>query len=302
VSTDIKKTLRVSRPASDDIDGGGVNDQCHSNQIDVRPRDRHIMPHARVKVILWGHFFVDHPDAAATATDLVTAIVTGRYMNNLVQYGIGRGSFVDVSVVDTDSGAPAPHELSQGDAQDQLIAWLRASFITPKPSVNERNLLYLIFPPPSTTLTPADVGFGGYHTSGQFHSNSDHDDLFWAIFRTGPGAAKQTSGDALIRSISAVVSHEMTEAFSDRDNDGFITDSGCEVSDLCETMSSFSYEGFNVEQYWSNWNHACIRGDKAVSLTRFLKAAAHGVAHPAGLRWLHMPRIGLEDIAARMRS
>jgi len=86
------------------------------------------------------------------------------------------------------------------------------------------------------------------------------------------------------------------------DNDGFIIDNGCESSDLCEAISGFSYRGFEVEHYWSNWDHACIRGNKAVSLRRFLKAAAHGGTHPPGVRWTGMPRIGLEEIAARMRS
>ncbi len=109
--------LRVSTPSG----GGGVNDECHSNQTNLHPRGGHIMPHPRVKVILWGHFYVTHSDAVNTITQLVTGIVAGRYMNNLSQYGIGRGSFVDVSVVDASNDAPAPHSLSDSEAQDQLI-------------------------------------------------------------------------------------------------------------------------------------------------------------------------------------
>jgi hypothetical protein len=296
MSADAKK-LRVSRSSG----GGSANDQCHHNQTNVRPRDHHIMPHPRVKVILWGHFFVSNPDAVATVSELVTSIVEGRYMNNLVQYGIGRGSFVDVAVVDTNSNEPAPDSLSPGDAQDQLISWLRAELIAPAPAVNEHNLLYLLFPPPSTALTPTDVDFGGYHRYGKFNSDSNGDDLFWAIFRTGSGFANQSSGDSLIRSLGPIVSHEMTEAFTDRDDDGFLTDNGCEVSDLCEAMSNFTHQGFQVEHYWSNWDRSCIRGDNPVRLLRFLKAVAHSGTPPSGVRWMGMPRIGLETIAARMR-
>lgn len=292
------KKLRVSMPSS----GGGVNDECHSNQTDLHPRDRHIMPHPRVKVILWGHFYVTHPDAVTAVTQLVTNIVTGRYMNNLSQYGIGRGSFVDVSVVDTNNDAPAPHSLSNSDAQDQLIQWLRTGFISPPPAVNERNLLYLLIPPSTTILQPQDVGFGGYHSYGKFNSDSDNNDLFWAIFRTGPGFGNESSGANMISAISAVVSHEMTETFTDRDDDGYRTSNGCEISDLCEDLGTFTYAGFGVERYWSNWDHACIQGDNPVRLRRFLKAVAHSETPPKGVRWTGMPRIGLEDIAAKMRS
>lgn len=295
-----KKRLRVSRPATGD--DSGVNHQCHSNPTNLQPNDRTILAHPRIKVILWGHFYVEHPDAVSTVSQLVTALVAGRYMNNLVQYGIGRGSLIDVSVVDTTADDPAPHSLTDSQAQDQLIQWLRAGFITPAPAVNERNLLYLIIPPLTTILEPADLNFGAYHQHGQFNDDSDDDDLFWAIFRTGSKFVSHASGDALIRGLSASISHEMTEAFTDRDADGWITSNDCEICDLCEILPSFSYEGFGVPLYWSNWDRACIRGDKPVHLSRFLKAAAHPAPPPGGLRWLSMPRVGLETIAARMRS
>jgi hypothetical protein len=287
--------------------GGGVNDQCHQHSENVQRQDGHIIPHPRVKVILWGHFYVEHPDAAATVRELVTALVAGRFMNGLAQYGVSRGSLVDVTVVDTGASDPTPSELSDGDAADQLKRWLQVGFIAPAPAVNETNLLYLLFPPTSTVLTPADEGFCGYHRSTKFNGASDNDDLFWATFRTN--TADQSSGDSLIRSIAFCISHEMNEAFTDRDSNGYIASNGCEIGDLCETFGSpsgnvtmFPYQGFNIERYWSNWDHGCIEGNRPVRLSTFLKAAAPHGAVPPGVRWLGMSKIGLDSIAARVRS
>jgi hypothetical protein len=295
------KKLRVSRG---DIDGGDVNNECHKNQTDLQPNDRHIMPNPRVKVILWGHFYVEHPDAKNTAADLIGTIVSGPYMNNLVQYGVGRGTFEDVTVIDVDR-SPAPATLSSSEAQDQLIEWLQTETVAPPPVVNERNLLYLIVPPTSTVLTPADENFGGYHSHGKFNAESDNDDLFWAIIRTNN---PPSSGDQQIRNHAAIISHEMTEAFTDRDGNGWRSSNGCEISDHCETFGStsgnvttFSYQGFRVERYWSNWHHTCIQGDDPVRLSRFLKAVSPiGVPLP-GVKWTGMSQIGLDTIAQKMR-
>lgn len=287
--------------------GGGVNGDCHTHGENVRRQDGRVMPHPRVMVILWGHFYVEHSDAVDTVRQLVTAIVAGRFMNGLAQYGVGRGSLVDVAVIDTSSNDPAPAELSDGDAEDRLKGWLRASFIGPAPAVNERNLLYLLFPPTSTVLTPADEGFCGYHRSTKFNDASHNDDLFWATFRSH--SANQSSGDSLIRSMAFCISHEMNEAFTDRDSHGYRASNGCEIGDLCEAFGStsggattFPYQGFGVERYWSNWDHGCIQGDNPVRLSKFLKAAAPHGAVPPGVRWLGMSKIGLDTIAARVRS
>src|SRR5437764_4348433 len=107
---------------------GDVNNECHTHREDVKPHDRRITPHPKVAVILWGNFFVNHPDAEVTVRQLVTALVEGRFMNGLAQYGVGRGTMLDVTTIGTDALDPAPATLSSGEAQDQLIRWLRTEF------------------------------------------------------------------------------------------------------------------------------------------------------------------------------
>jgi hypothetical protein len=50
-------------------------------------------------------------------------------------------------------------------------------------------------------------------------------------------------------------------------------------------MALSNYQDWNVEQYWSEWDRACINGDRPVSVRRFL--AALGV--PGRLRLLGRP-------------
>ncbi len=210
-----------------------------------------------------------NPDAASFAIQLISDIVTGPFMNGLVQYGIGRGSVAGSVVIDTDSNNPAPAALDESQAQAQLIRWIQSGNVSPAPSVNETNLLYFIFPLTTTNLTLTDgtTGFCGYHKHGKDNNDSNNDDLFWAIVKTD--GADQTTERQFIDSISYCVSYELNEAFSDRDGQGFIADNGCEIGDICETKATFDYRGRTVQQYWSNWDNNCIHGDQSVSFGSF---------------------------------
>ena len=166
--------------------------------------------------------------------------------------------------------------------------------VNPAPAKNEHSLLYFIFPDPSTTLTlGTTTGFCGYHYQGKFNGSSDHDDLFFAAIGTD---GRTETGIDFMQEISYCVSHELAEALTDRDGDGFF-DGACEISDICETKGNYIYRNtWTVEQYWSNWDKACIHGDSGVSLRRFVQAVN---ASPASLRSLGMADISIESIASR---
>jgi hypothetical protein len=277
---------------------GGVNDKCHNYTGGVKAHQKHIMRNPRVVVILWGHYYRTNPNAGAFAVKLISDLVTGPFMNGLVQYGIGRGSFAGQIVIDTDQNNPAPASLDETQVQDQLMKWIQASTVLPAPSVNETNLLYFIFPPTTTQLKLKDgtTGFCGYHQHGKSNNTSANDDLFWAIVKTD--SADQTTEEMFVKSISACASHELAEAFSDRDIQGFIADNSCEIGDICETKTFFQYRGWTVEQYWSNWDNNCIQGDQPVSLRKFLGAIGFDVNQ--GLQSLNTPVINLQYMASRM--
>jgi hypothetical protein len=140
--------------------------------------------------------------------------------------------------------------------QAHLMEWLDQGVVMPAPSPNESSLVYLIFPPLDTKMSlPGESGWGGFHWHGSWRAAGADSNLFWATVRdyspslTGAGAG-------FVDSISYIVSHELVEAFSDRDGYGYFGTYGCEIGDLCEAdppvpVTTVSYYSWQVERYWS---------------------------------------------------
>lgn len=282
-------------------DEGGVNGQCHDYTGGVKANNARIISNPGIVLILWGNYYNIRADALTSAQTLMTDLVTGAFMNGLAQYGVAPGSLVSSVVIDTNAQNPAPKTIDENQLQDKLINWIKAGTVSPTPSVNEANLLYFIFPPTDTqlTLTDGKTNFCGYHKHAKYHHNeSSNDDLFWAV--VGTNGANQTNGNTLIHSVSYCVSHELVEAFSNCDDQGFHADNGCEIADICETKTFFpNYRGWIVEQYWSNWDNSCIQGSQPVSLHKFLGSI--GFDFSKGLRSLNTPVINIHYIASRKR-
>jgi hypothetical protein len=281
---------------------GDVNVECHTYTGGVKAGKKHVLRNPGIVLVFWGHNYITNPNDVSALVQLISDLVTGPFMNGLVQYGVTRGSIVGQAVVDTDLHNPAPATLDENQAQAQISSCIKAGIITPAPSVNETNLLYFLFPPTTTQLKMNDgsTGFCGYHQHGKFHGNSQNDDLFWAIVDT-TGAATAT-GMTFANKIAFCVSHELAEACTNRDGQGYIADK-CEIGDICEASGSvpccitFQYRGWSVEPYWSNWDNACIQGVQPVSLRTFLRSI--GVNANQGLRSLNTPDINLAYMASR---
>ena len=120
-------------------------------------------------------------------------------------------------------------------------------------------------------------------------------DVFFCIIRTD--SAVKSSGEAFIKSVSFCVSHEIAEALTSRDGRGYHNGS-CEIGDLCEQTGNHAYRGWQVEQYWSQWDSTCINGEDPVSLTKFLRA--RGI-RGGRLSSLHAKTINVEFIASQFR-
>jgi hypothetical protein len=289
----VKLELRVSGLPPFSLAGGdGTNASCHGNTDGVDPNEKAIIPNVRVMVVCWGKFYDDHPDALDSAYALCKDLVTGPYLNGATQYGVGRGSMVgSARIVDT---AP-PATLSPDEARSRIVGFVRDT-IPDKPAINEQALLYVLFTPPATkpTIASGNDDFCGYHDSAKFHDESAHNDLFYAVIRTDKGDT--SSGTALIQSVSGCVSHEIAEAVTSRDGRGYFKGS-CEIGDLCEQTGTHDYRGWQVEQYWSQWDRTCINGEAPVSVRRFLQAIGAGL----NLRALNAPVINIEYIASRLR-
>jgi hypothetical protein len=259
---------RLAGPAA------AVNQGCHGNVSGVSGHDQHVVANPKVVLIYWDQYFTTMPSAVSETNRFVTDLLGGTYIDGLRQYGINRGSLQASFVIDM-SAFPTPNSRNPGAAfsespmQEQLIAWLDANAVSPAPAGDETSLVYLIFAPSDTTLslrTSEGVitsGFCGYHQHGKRRAIGQDDNLFWG---TVHGYDKSSSEKVFVDSISYCVSHELVEAFSNRDDRGFFTDdgNGCEIGDLCEapagsdTAVTVPFGQWQVESYWSQKDRTCI--------------------------------------------
>ncbi|MER6011082.1 hypothetical protein [Streptomyces bluensis] len=229
---------------------------------------------------------------------LINDLVGGPFFNGLAQYGVGRGS-VAARVIVSDASPPAT--LSDTQARDTLKGWLESGTVAPAPAVDEGQLLYFIFPPPSV-----DIGTeGGYHSGDIYNNSSQSSDLFWTVLSTTaatnfpPARARE-----FVDYISPTVGHEIVESVTDRDvQSGYnvrVDSQICEIGDLCGDRAAnpfYSYRGWTTTQYYSNWDRGCVHGDQPVSLRKFLQAV--NVDPRRGLRSLNAPIVNIEYIASR---
>jgi hypothetical protein len=248
----------------------GVNQPCHGNTSGVVKHNfgLSVIASPRVVVIYWDQYFTSTPEAVTTMNQFITDLVTGTYMDNLSEYGVGRGSLQGHVVINVTT-FPTPNSQHPGDPfselqmQTQLIEWLDRGVVTPAPAPrNEASLVYLIVAPSDTTLSLGGNtgGFCGYHSHGR-HASVSGENLYWA---TVQGYSKSPSGQTFVDSISYCVSHELVETFTNRDGTGWFSDdgNGCEIGDLCEAdasgnVTTVPFGRWQVEKYWSNRQGGC---------------------------------------------
>jgi hypothetical protein len=249
---------------------GGVNQPCHGFLGGVTAHQSHIVPNPRIVLVYWDQYFTNTPAAVTSMDQFVSDLATGGYWGGLGQYGVGGASLQGHAVINMKT-FPTPNSQNPGQAfsetqmQSQLIAWLDQGVVTPKPAGSEENLVYLIVAPSDTTLSLGGTtgGFCGYHQHGKYNASTSRDNLIWG---TVQGYSKATTGQAFVDSISYCVSHELSEAFSNPDGQGYFNDSnGCEIGDICEAAATggiitVPYKTWQVERYWSNMDAQCISG------------------------------------------
>ena len=267
------------------------------------PNLSHIMPKPVVIPILWGHDYAVNAVTAPNLLRMMADLVTGPFMNGLAQYGIQRGS-VNAPIVIDDDHPPATivYRDSGNNLQDditkQLIKWITAGTVPPPRSPNDINQLYVIVPPIESTLQtyngesdPTGLGVQGFHNEGLTNPGAPPT-YFWAIVKTDWDRATPTQD--VTPGVARTICHELVEQLVDRNG------SYEELGDPCNN-NAVVYRGWNIQQYWSNWDNNCINGDAPVSLRKFLKAIGFDFMHN-GLRTLNTPTINLNFIASTMQS
>lgn len=288
-----------------ELEAGDTNSACHDYSGGVQPNNKHVMRNPKVVLLLWDSYYSSNPDAVTLAEKLVNDLLTGTFMNGLAQYGVGRGMLIKTLLIDTNVfPAPDTWDTKGTSDADQIKSWVKDGVIFPEPSVNNTDLLYFLFLPRSTKLTNGKrsdgtviTDVGGWHSYGKvIDSQSQDNDLFWGLVRTDN--ADSTTEKTFIQSLGGIVSHELNEAFSNRDQQGF-TGGGCEIGDICELKDTYDYSGdWKVQQYFSQWDNSCIHGDAPVSLRKFLGAISFDINQ--GLRSLGTSVINTQFIASKM--
>ncbi len=219
------------------------------------------MPSPRVYAIYWDAYFQRAPRAVRHMNRFFRTILRGRFMRGLRQYGVGPGRFAGSAVIVPDPSHRLPRSLRSGAITARLKSWIRTGAVPVVPRPNETNLLYVIFAPNASSLGP---GLCGYHHSSRYGKTTGRRNLFWAAIQQWhfPSASPRTP-QALANACTWCISHEMVEAFTDRDDRGYHA-AGCEIGDICECARRSSKiikvridNTWLVEPYWSNKDQKC---------------------------------------------
>ncbi len=223
------------------------------------------MASPRVYAIYWDQYFQKNPAAVNLMNQFFRGILSGKFMRQLRQYGVGSGVLAGSSVIDP---GRQPGFLEPQYIEEQLKDWIKRGTVGVSPTENETNLLYVIFTPNRTSISHDAYCTCGYHQSGRYGAPPGDDNLFWvAIQEWHHNDALPGSEREFLDLCTWCVSHEMVEAFTNRDGKGYHTDTGCEIGDICECAHGAENQktpiiktqvgGWWVETYWDNQNQSC---------------------------------------------
>jgi len=179
------------------------------------------------------------------------------------------GSWTDSQNYPSGRGTRA-NPLQDSDVQNEIVRAIEQNFWTA-----DVNSIFFVFTGVFTsTGAPVEECQGGECTFTLFCAYHDHFSsggssirysyVSDASFNTGdctsgiggPGANGQVASDREV----AVVSHELFEAVTDPEGNGWFDDVGFEIGDLCAQMGSFvtmNGSPYNIQQQWNNASANC---------------------------------------------
>jgi hypothetical protein len=265
----------ISRAANSGLGPcGEVNNPCHGWTGVVPGNRHHVMASPRIYAIYWDEYFERNPGAVELMNEFFREILAGAYMRQLKQYGVGAGTLSGSLVVPPDSAARSQISADHPEyIAAQLRKWIERGTVTERPARGERNPLYVIFTPRGTSVGEC---LCGYHQSGRFEKTPGDNDLFWATIQEWHhdfSSKSEPSPRQMVDSCTWCVTHEMVEAFTNPDGQGYHTNDpdnpgeGCEIGDICECAKGSAsmktpilkaqVDGWWVEPYWDNENQSC---------------------------------------------
>jgi len=259
---------------ADQLDIVNPPDPGNSN-ITVSFHGGALIPNVRVELLFWGTAWTQ-PTTTPTAAQVVRAvqnILAGPYMSGIRQYAVGFGTLRGTIIALSDP----PNPFSSDDWHN-LIWDLIDQGTFPEPDDAGGRNLYLFITPPGTGYNQPGVG-GAHGDPGDYDFPADYDRA-WAGF---------VLNDGNIDTITTTLSHELVEACTDPEGDGWTIDGRSpptdEIGDVCQGTVS-RVNGIAVQGYWSRFDGACLI-PTVFSLRRFLLMTSRNLSQ--GLRNIQPP-------------
>lgn len=207
-----------------------------------------LIPSVSLELIFWGNAWTSQQTTPA-AIEVVRAtqnMLSGPYMSGLDQYGIGSGRLRDNGIIVL---SDPPNPFSKDDWHNMI--WdLIDQGTYPEPDDDGGRNLYMFILPPGVNYTDPNVGgIHGYPGDYDFPFDYDH---AWAGFALNDGT---------LDTITTRLSHEIVEACTDPEDDGWTIDGRSspsdEIGDVCQNTTG-RVNGVMVQAYWSQRDRACI--------------------------------------------
>jgi hypothetical protein len=201
-----------------------------------------------VQLLFWGNQWTQQnvSPSIGSVISAIQKILAGSYMSALGQYGIGPGTLSGATIITW----PDPPNPFFADDWHNLIWDLIDNGTFPKPdSPDARNFYCFVLPPEVNFNDPNAVGAHGSPGDYDFPSAYDRVWAGWVM------------NDGRLDTVTRRFSHELVEACTDPEDDGWTIDGRSppldEIGDVClKTLGKVN--GIAVQGYWSQRDRACI--------------------------------------------
>jgi hypothetical protein len=210
-----------------------------------------VLHHVRVVTVFYGDAWRTDPILQQQSQRLdgfFGTITDSTYMDMLGEYGVGRGSFW--TQVNTPLSQPVNPDgtLGEVDFNGQDVHDMLAGAIndpdSPMP-VPDAETLYMVFPAPNVQ-DPGMAGATGYHDP-EVNGQVLH---FGVVFYPG-----SVPDPAAFDDLTATSSHELAEAATDPNGDGWNNLNVAEIGDMAFALPGNPngwFDGYLVQSLWSN--------------------------------------------------
>ena len=292
-----KGTTEISPATSSRITGAASADvqpanpflpSCTTHSIVSQTTPPNVIKAPIVHVIFWGDWTKNgDPQLQTSYTSTWTALAaTPAFYTRISEYGVSPGSYGgSISYSSGKAGANLPESPpgTSGTIQKGLLAAIGSN------SSGANDIWVILLANGTTAQYDTGGGFGGHH---QTFTNSGTK-YRYAVIEYNSGTQ------------NPLVSHEIMEAATDPDFNGYIDKTGplcgnqnCEIGDPCQSGSVNNAAGFNVsnfrniagvqvEQIWSQKACVCVteRSLNTVNYPNFLNGEDPVVFRPSNANW-----------------